>query len=422
MRRIIASRRAGDINFQPDDTGDPSKETALWLAAAHGHVRVVRYLGKERRDGRIGVTLCDRIGRSPLFIAAENGHADVVRCLYNECKADPDAMKEDGETPVVAAARNNHVEVVRVLGSECGADIEKPNNKGVNATWIAQQQELDEVLDVLVHECGAVKKLENEDLRQACEKGDMETVRLYAGKVGKIDWFPQYKTRTREWRTCGCPRPQRIDLDDTGRTAVWLAARAGQTEVVRFLCKEVGADPNIQDAHARSPVFIATEHNRSDTIRCLVLECGANVDTPNKTGRSPIHWAAELGWTECVLALGRDCGAKVDAPCLQGWAPIHVAARDGHADVVLALAKECGSNVDLPTLSSAIAVPAVPSGWTARDIASHRKHDHVSEILKRFGAIKTTKAYDWMVDIRTNMSTQKVLSPLHTTQWTSATK
>ena len=107
---------------------------------------------------------------------------------------------------------------------------------------------------------------------------------------------------------------------------------------------------------------------------------------------------------------------------LEAFASRILASGPVHADVVLALAKECGSNVDLPTLSSAIAVPAVPSGWTARDIASHRKHDHVSEILKRFGAIKTTKAYDWMVDIRTNMSTQKVLSPLHTTQWTSATK
>ena len=164
-------------------------------------------------------------------------------------------------------------------------------------------------------------------------------------------------------------------------SGVFYCIEGELTDALRWLL-ERGADPNIQDTHQRSPVFIATEHNHPDTIRCLVLECGADVDKPNKTGRSPIHWAAELGWAECVLALGRDCGAKVDAPCLQGWAPIHVAARDGHAHVVLALAKECGSNVDVPTRSSAIAVPAVPCGWTARDIAKHRKHDHVRSLRR----------------------------------------
>ena len=92
--------------------------TLLYIAAAEGHLEVVRLLVESGANKDQGKT---DTGSTPLHIAAAEGHLEVVRLLV-ESGANKDQSKtDDGATPLFIAAAEGHLEVVRVL-VESGAN------------------------------------------------------------------------------------------------------------------------------------------------------------------------------------------------------------------------------------------------------------------------------------------------------------
>lgn len=106
-------------------------ETAMMLAALHGHldsVRLLRGLGAE----------VNRTGWTPLHYAATNGHVEVVRYLLDE-HAYIDAQSPNRTTPLMMAARHKHPDVVRLL-VDAGADPTPRNEGGIDAAGYLQRQ------------------------------------------------------------------------------------------------------------------------------------------------------------------------------------------------------------------------------------------------------------------------------------------
>jgi ankyrin repeat protein len=109
--------------------GDERGCTALTLAAFRGHLETVRYLVEELGAD---VDISDSESLTPLYIAAASGHLAVVRVLL-ELGADINQGTDDGATPLMAATEQKHEEIVTWL-VKAGADTQIIFNNDPNFT------------------------------------------------------------------------------------------------------------------------------------------------------------------------------------------------------------------------------------------------------------------------------------------------
>jgi len=105
-------------------------ETAMMLAALHGHLDSVKLLFERGAE-------VNRSGWTPLHYAATNGHAETVRFLL-ERHAYIDAQSPNRTTPLMMAARHKRPDVVRLL-IEAGADPTPRNDAGLDAAGYLQR-------------------------------------------------------------------------------------------------------------------------------------------------------------------------------------------------------------------------------------------------------------------------------------------
>ena len=113
---------------------------------------------------------------------------------------------------------------------------------------------------------------------------------------------------------------KRDSADFRGWTAVQLAAKNGNSEVIHLLHQK-GADLNAVPAHidGRTPVQTAAEEGKTEIIDQL-LELGANVNSlPAKiNGRTALQAAAEKGLGDTVQHLVKLKGKKKVDPNVEG--------------------------------------------------------------------------------------------------------
>ncbi|MGH8671404.1 MAG: ankyrin repeat domain-containing protein [Burkholderiales bacterium] len=99
-------------------------ETALMLAAYHGHLDVVRELLVHR-------ALVDKKGWTALIYAAFNGHLEIASVLL-ESGGNVNAATDNGSTALMMAARQGHLEMVKLL-LQHGADKNLRSDSGASA-------------------------------------------------------------------------------------------------------------------------------------------------------------------------------------------------------------------------------------------------------------------------------------------------
>lgn len=97
-----------------------------------------------------------------------------------------------------------------------------------------------------------------------------------------------------------------VQVEDSGHTALFLAAGTGQIEVVKLLL-EKGADVNKQTNYGWTPLITAvgrfTSGHRDTDMADLLLENGADIDAKNKEGRTAVDLAREYASPEMVRFL-----------------------------------------------------------------------------------------------------------------------
>ena len=162
--------------------------------------------------------------------------------------------------------------------------------------------------------------------------------------------------------------------DKMGRTALSVAAEAGNAPLVRLLLKygadvnarggngytalekaltgrsnvrvikaliEAGADVNAKDIINQNPLHVAAGERGSSMKIKTLIEVGANkLNVKNYVGQTPLHKASHSGFAEGVKALIK-AGARVDARDSQGRAPLHHAKTSAVARALI----EAGANV-----------------------------------------------------------------------------
>ncbi|MCH2398894.1 MAG: ankyrin repeat domain-containing protein, partial [Pirellulales bacterium] len=121
----------------------------------------------------------------------------------------------------------------------------------------------------------------------------------------------------------------------TGATALMLAAKAADVEVMRLLL-EHGADPSIHTEDNITPLMAAagiswasnqdraSEAQVLESVRLLVEKTGADVNFVSDVGETAMHAAAYRGANNVVQYLF-DQGAQLDVIAKDGRTPLRVA-------------------------------------------------------------------------------------------------
>jgi ankyrin repeat protein len=220
------------------------------------------------------------------------------------------------------------------------------------------------------------------DLRQAIEKGDLETVKRYL--AGGADINANART-------------------SSGWTLLHHAACDGQKEIVLYLLDQ-GADINAKANDGFTPIHVAAVQGHTETVRLLAGRGAADLDAPSAAAANNVerlrqlvkedpellvktwytwvwceehtllHHAAHHGSVESIAALVA-LGADPKAQDSGGCTPLMVAAAAGHLDAVRELLKH-DDRIDL----------ASKYGWTPLNLAASNEHEAVVEFLLQRGA------------------------------------
>jgi ankyrin repeat protein len=110
--------------------------------------------------------------------------------------------------------------------------------------------------------------------------------------------------------------------------------------------KDLGADVN-QGNHEQSgntALCVAAQRGHVDVMRCLVKVFGAKVDLGNNEGGTPLQMAAWTGNLDVIRCFVEELGADASEVDKSGGSPLIMAAGEGHLDAVRYFRK-FGTNV-----------------------------------------------------------------------------
>ncbi|KAJ4958928.1 hypothetical protein NE237_026039 [Protea cynaroides] len=110
--------------------------------------------------------------------------------------------------------------------------------------------------------------------------------------------------------------------DKHSRTPLHLAAWAGQTEVVSYLCKDK-ADVGAAAMDDMGAIHFAAQKGHLEVIRVL-LASGVSVQASNRKGLTPLHYAVQGSHLELVKYLIRK-GSNLSARTKAGKIPMDLA-------------------------------------------------------------------------------------------------
>ena len=151
----------------------------------------------------------------------------------------------------------------------------------------------------------------------------------------------------------------RLSLPDaSGATALGLAARAGQLDLVRELIRQ-GAPLDAPAVHGLTPLAAAAAEGHDLVVHDL-LRAGAKVHAQTQQGQTALHMAAAAGRVRTIALLLRH-GADLRARNKEGRMPLHQAAYRGHVQAVQALA-DAGQSMAVPYAHGLNAVHAAALG------------------------------------------------------------
>ncbi|XP_046331690.2 serine/threonine-protein phosphatase 6 regulatory ankyrin repeat subunit A-like [Haliotis rufescens] len=277
---ILLDGRA-DINATTRNVDGNGGYTALHKAANGGHTRVIEILCMR---GAI-LDLKDSMGKTPLHFSAEKGDILSVE-IFNKCGAPINLQDERGKTPLALAVREGYPEVVKHL-IRCGSDINMSDTRSLSPLHSAIAVLNYEIAESLL-QAGAVINCQTNDTQEsplmvALSMGRPDLVQLMLNNGADVN-LCDFK--------CYSPlhRSQTIGYPDTVK------------EELTELLLQAGGKLNARDHQGHIPlhrsIFTGSIRGRQCTpcIRLLV-EAGSKLkqDTFAHTRTSPLYWLCSKG-------------------------------------------------------------------------------------------------------------------------------
>ena len=163
---------------------------------------------------------------------------------------------------------------------------------------------------------------------------------------------------------------------DAGWTPLHIAAKHGQSSMIRILSSHEKININPRDARGWTPLHWAANNCHPNTIRLILQSHRADVNAADNEGQTALHWAALKGYKEIAKILLEQDEINVNVRNNDGSTPLHMAAMKGNTSVAELLVKHNGIDINIKDDSEA----------TPLYLAAENGNVEVIEVLlQRFG-------------------------------------
>lgn len=378
------------INAKADVTlatsGDSAKETALHYAAINGDIDIARAL---LQNGANINALTDE-GRSPLYCAVEEDQKEMVQFLITQKNVDVEGKGPRGWNSVLVASNQGFKESLEMVLT-AGANVNVCNEEHDSAVHLAAENGRLDILKILIGEnyhiffpkfvrqccrntaswrfhadpysfldhgaeVNELNKSKKTPLYAAIVAGELETAKVLVHKYKADPTVPGFMNGNALHFAAintdgGSLLPLLLDTGiDTnsrisgGSSALHLALKPNNLEVVTKLVNAVPGLALTQDDHGRTPLHSAARMGSLDLVNFLLHEADPSKDIRDAVSDLPLHLAASAGHLECVKLLMTPENVND-----RGWnstTPLHRASTGGHISVVRFLLQN-GAKVDM---------------------------------------------------------------------------
>ncbi len=354
----LAEQIMEDSRLPNVDLTDGDDKTALSLAAAGGHVAVVRML---LRAPGISIDRKDKNGRTPLSWAAGHGHEPVVKLLL-ERDVDVDSEDHSGRTPLSWAAGNGHVAIVDLF-LDAEADVNSKDHAGQTPLTYAAMNGHKDAAQMLLAAPGVCVSLKDKIgchlLLGGTGNGYEAIVKLLLARDGHVN-----------------------SRDDTGQTPLIWAIINEHKIAVRMLLSAPGIDVNLKDTSGRTPLSWAAGNGYKAIVKIL-LDRGADANAKDHGGASPLIWATRRQQDEVFRFLFERDEVLLDQKDSLGRSPLSQAVQWCEKAAMLLLMAG-PDRIDLNSRDK--------RGRTALSYAAERGGDHLIQCLMQSPGVEAEVA------------------------------
>ncbi|MFT5388116.1 MAG: ankyrin repeat protein, partial [Candidatus Omnitrophota bacterium] len=281
---LMIAAREGNLEIVTlllDDWGDvhesirSSWTNALIEAINQEHKDIVELLLKEGANVNPLTTPSEG---TPLMKAIIKGNVNIVRMLL-ENGADVSGRDSDYTTPLIIAAREGNLEIVTLL-LDNKADANTSNSSSVNALNRAVHEEHKDIIELLLKNGAKADYVGKDDytiLVAAASTGNVEIGELLLDYGAKNDviWTQGGSSLMiaasnghADFIEMLIKRGSKVNLEDSGYTALSNAAYEGKVDAVRVLLSH-GADFNARTSNGESALDMAKENEHEEVISLL---------------------------------------------------------------------------------------------------------------------------------------------------------
>lgn len=317
---------------------------------------------------------------------AAAGVPDVLRVLLRH-GADCHEWGADGRRPVHLAVEAGHLECVKAL---LEADGVAP--RGVKAPPPSGAKRIRAVANYVLRECTVPHAAEPVDpsaapapgvAEAATESGDesatveVDTTAPAPPPDVRGDILSALQTALQDavrGMHAAAAAPERVSSyrsnRDRGATLLHLASAQAHAHVLRYLLtldEFAGAIEDMNDS-GKSAIFMAIRHGSLECLKILIT-AGARVDSTDIENWTALHEAVKAGddRVDILQYLIEECEIDINAVDDDGWTALHVAARFSSEKAVDILVK-AGCDIDAKTEDNETAVLLASAQATSAEV------------------------------------------------------
>lgn len=297
---------------------------SIVLAAKYGHQTTVRFL----LAANMPVNRCDAHKLTALHYAASLGCEDMVRDLLDH-GADPSLIGDTNKTALDMALQNGHGSVARLLLKYANKSY-KPHFLTLPLSVRRGNEEcVRTLLQLAAPRAGSL-------LQNHIIKDPHATLRRLTSYVDNSEVlgkgiFPVLH----EAVVGGYPSIVSLLLEHNehpnssiynGLTPLHFISLSYPIlgSKIAEQLLDAGASIGMEDSHGRTPLHLAAQRGHAEFIRYLLLH-GADIEAKTSTGQTPLHMAAANLHVEATRVF-LSSGADIDVQDYSGMTPLHFAA------------------------------------------------------------------------------------------------